>query len=162
MKTIKLTKNYYALVDEEDFKKVNKINWYATEKRDKVYANTKNSKLQISMHRYILNIKDTKLYIDHINGNGLDNRKINLRLCSNSQNLANAPKSKNNISGYKGVVKVKRNYQLKNPFISSITKNGKAYHLGYFETAELAAAAYNKKAIELFEEFANINKIQEN
>ena len=91
--------------------------------------------------------------IDHIDRNKSNNIWINLRECTASENKANSTKQSNNTSGFKGVHWVKR----ANKFRAKIQFQKKLIHIGYFDTAEEAAAAYNTKAIELNGEFAGIN-----
>lgn len=80
MRYIKLTKGYNAIIDDEDYERVNKYMWYFQAKKHNIgYAMHKNSKLNIQMHRLIMNAPDNK-QVDHINKNGIDNRKCNLRL----------------------------------------------------------------------------------
>ena len=93
--------------------------------------------------------------IDHINGNSLDNRKLNLRICTNSQNLMNRGKNKNNTSGYKGVRLINSNKKWR----AQIQYKKIFYHLGCFEKRIDAAKAYNEAAIKFHGEFANLNKI---
>lgn len=97
-----------------------------------------------------------RVQVDHINGDGLDNRKSNLRICNASQNVANKGKIKSNTSGYKGVFYVKG--RRKN-WVSQIGKDMKLIRIGYFGTKEEAAKAYNDKALELFGEFAFLNRL---
>ena len=106
------------------------------------------------MHRLILNAKKGE-QVDHINRNGLDNRKKNLRLCSHSQNGINRPFQKNNSSGFKGVHK----YKYGGKWEVSIEKGGKNFYVGVFSDKKEAALAYNKKAKELFGEFAYQNPV---
>jgi hypothetical protein len=106
----------------------------------------------------IVNAPDHVL-VDHINESGegdygLNNRKSNLRLASQSQNLHNSAPYKNNKSGYRGV------HYMRPPrkrWVCSIAVNGKSRHLGRFMTAEEAARAYDKAAVELMGEFASLN-----
>ena len=100
-----------------------------------------------------MNVEDPKIEVDHINQNKLDNRKSNLRLCSHSQNGINKYKQSNNSSGFKGVCFNKRRQK----FMAFINKDKKRTYIGYFETAEEAGKAYDKKAKELFGEFACLN-----
>jgi hypothetical protein len=90
-------------------------------------------------------------HVDHINCDVSDNRIENLRLATNSQNMANAKLCRGNASGIKGVCK--RHYPY-NPWQAQIVKDGIHYHIGCFPTAEEAAEAYMKKAREFFGEFA--------
>jgi hypothetical protein len=156
MKTVPLTKNQLAIVDDEDFDRVNQWKWQAIPNRDKWYAkrsfNKNGIRVGVRLHRFIINAP-CGMDVDHINGNTLDCRKTNLRICNNSQNAQNRGKTKFNTSGYKGVSYKKKNHR----WYSQIMLNKHNYHLGYFDSPEDAAIAYDKKAVELFGEFANIN-----
>lgn len=107
------------------------------------------------MHRLIMRAKKGQI-LDHINGDRFDNRKENLRFCTNSQNLANRSKTSLNKSGYKGVTFIPGRLR---PWRAVITYKGKYTNLGYFETKEQAALAYNKAAVKYFGEFARYNQI---
>lgn len=93
--------------------------------------------------------------VDHIDGNRKNNAINNLRFCTNSQNQMNSVKKPHTSSQFKGVSL----HTSTNLWIASVTKQGKRYHLGLFTDEIEAAKAYNKKAIELFGEFANLNVI---
>jgi len=110
------------------------------------------------MHREILELKkgDGK-YGDHINHNTLDNRKNELRVCTQSQNNMNSRKRKNCTSIYKGVCWKKQFMR----WDSYIMVNQKQIYIGRFKSEKMAALAYNKKAKELFGEFAYLNNIQD-
>lgn len=149
--------DFEVLLDSDDFERISKFKWYINKQRGnkfRVVAFKKNK--QIKLHRYILNITDSSVQVDHINGNPLDNRKCNLRSCSNQQNSMNR-KIKNPL-GYKGVFKEKKNLQ--KPYRAGITFNRKNISLGYFKTLEEAALAYNEAAKNYFKEFARLNKIK--
>jgi hypothetical protein len=105
----------------------------------------------IRMHQQILGITG----IDHINGNGLDNRRCNLRSATNSQNQANRRKQKNTSSIYKGVTWNKHAKK----WLSQVKFNYEGIYLGLFISEIDAAIAYNAKAKELFGEYARINII---
>ena len=92
---------------------------------------------------------------DHKDRNFHNNLKINLRVASLSQNRANTPKQKNNTTGYKGV----RFHFRRGKYYARIQKDHKLHFLGYYETAQEAALAYNRGALKLFGEFAYLNKI---
>ena len=94
MKKILLTKNQFALIDDEDFEKINKIKWYAHFERSKIYVigNIKNDK-PIKLHRLIMDCPKN-MQVDHIDGNGLNNLRNNLRICTNQQNAWNRKKRK--------------------------------------------------------------------
>ena len=155
MKEIQLTKGQVVLVDDEDFEYLNQYKWYADKgsstfyaKRD-VWVNRKRTR--ILMHCEILNGKG----IDHIDHNGLNNQKNNLRFCTNSENSMNRRKQENCTSVYKGVY-------FSNPakkWRADIMFNYKHIFLGHFVSEVEAAKAYNAKAKELFREFANLNNL---
>ena len=107
------------------------------------------------MHRIILNLGGEK-ECDHKNGDGLDNRRENLRICSHRENQFNRKKSKNNISGYKGVSWSKKSRKWR----TCIQINNKTKHLGLFIDKIQAAIIYNKAAKNLYGKFANLNKIK--
>ena len=110
------------------------------------------------MHRFIMNLKPgDKQQIDHKNRNGLDNRKENLRLTTDSLNNMNKGIQKNNTSGYRGVSLHKKYKKWR----STIQINKRVIHIGYFCNIEEAVLAYNKKALELYGEYAYLNKIRE-
>lgn len=159
MKQIKLTKGQNAIVDDVDFEWLNQWKWYANKGCNTFYAQRKlriNKKcITVIMHREILGLKygDGKC-VDHIDGNGLYNKRSNLRICTNSQNQHNQKVRISGTSQFKGVTwnKGSRKWQ------SLIRYNGKKIHLGLFSNEIEAAKAYNKKALELFGEFALLNQ----
>lgn len=158
MKLIPLTKGYHAMVDDEDFKKVSQFKWYAAVTPHTVYAkrigprDINGKRQNILMHRFILGLNPSRIekQCDHINGNGIDNRKENLRLATGSQNCANT-RSPGGKSQYKGV------YPLGGYWAAQITMNGKITYLGRYDTETEAALIYDHKARELFGEFARTN-----
>ena len=95
------------------------------------------------------------IQIDHINGDRSDNRISNLRMATNAQNQCNTKISSRNKSGYRGVSWSKS----KGKWYAKIMFNQKTISLGYFNNKEEAALAYNKKALELFGEFAYLNEV---
>lgn len=153
------------LIDEEDLTLLEKYKWnicYFGRKNKIPYVRrvkTKpNRKSQtVLLHREIMNLVDNKnLYVDHINGDTLDNRKSNLRICSNAENSRNrkAPNLKK-VSKYKGV----SFYKKAKKWYSRIKVNYKTYCLGSFNTEKEAAIAYNEAAKKYFGEFAYLNVI---
>ena len=93
------------------------------------------------------------MFVDHVNGDTTDNRRVNLRLASEGDNVHNIKLSRRNTSGYKGVRKEARC----SSYRASIVVNNKWRHLGSFKTAEEAACAYDEAARKYFGEFACVN-----
>lgn len=110
------------------------------------------------MHRLIMGFPKGKC-VDHINHNGLDNRKKNLRICTNKENKFNRLKSNNNTSGYKGVLFHKGEKRNKH-WVAVLGINKQKKYGGYFDTAKEAAEAYNKLALKYYGQFANLNVIK--
>jgi hypothetical protein len=150
-KLIQLTRGKVAIVDDEDFESLNKFRWYCDRKYAVREIMRQGIKERIYMHRLIANAPD-HLEVDHINGDGADNRKDNLRLCTHAENLRNRGRAKHNASGHKGVWFSKQS----NRFIAETRLNGKKIHVGSFKTAEEASEAYKAKALEVHGDFANI------
>ena len=160
MKTIKLNskwstaqKGFEVIVDDEDYERVSKYYWTLAKRGKHYYA--KNHSIGY-LHRLILNPPRTKL-IDHINCNGLDNRKENLRLCNHSQNKCNRERNFQNKSGYKGVYRSDTKEVKWNARISF--GNIKSKHIGIFKTKKEAALAYNEAAKRYHGEYAKLNEI---
>lgn len=156
MKEIQLTKGLFAIVDDADYDWLNQWRWYAHKGTRTFYANRrKNTRIftkPTQMHREIMNAPDD-MEVDHIDGNGLNNTRANLRICTHKQNKQNVPKYANNTSGYKGVSIDRKN----NKWTARIKANNKYYFLGYFQTPEEAAHAYDEAAKKYFGEFAYTN-----
>ena len=152
MKTIQLTQGFFALVDDTDWELVSRFKWQANRGRttSAVYAMTTINKKGVLMHRLILGIKAS---IDHIDGNGLNNQRANLRACTNQQNQANRTKQAGARSIHKGVSFFKGTKK----WTASISVNARKVHLGYFSNEIDAARAYDRKAVELSGEFARLN-----
>lgn len=160
MKEIELTQGYFALVDNEDFEYLNQFAWNIRIVKNTQYAKRSdkiNKKATtIQMHRQIMNCQKNMM-VDHINGNGLDNRKCNLRICTRSNNLMNSNKPKSKAtSKYKGVNRSKSSLKWR----AEIRLNTKGIYLGTFNTEKDAAIAYNNAAIKYFGEFAKLNKVK--
>lgn len=152
MKQIPVKGGLFALVDDEDFERLSKMKWYLNSKR---YAISKVKGVSILMHRYILDLNLASLEVDHVNGDGLDNRKANLRICTHAQNLMNQKTPVSNTSGYKGVHWHKGDKK----WHARIYVNFKKIHIGSFNDAKAAAQAYNEAAILYYGEFARINQL---
>ena len=162
MREIQLTKGYVALVDDEDYESVSTYKWHAAVRTRadgsvRVYAIGKIEKpsgdwvVQL-LHRFIKNVP-TGLQVDHINGNALDNRHENLRICTNTENSRNRHSQIRGASKFKGVVWDKQHSKWR----AQIKVDLKCKYLGLFEIESDAALAYNAAAFLLHGEFASIN-----
>ena len=146
---VPLTKGQFALISKEDKGKIEGIRWYCLSSG---YAKNDNVG---SMHQVILP-PEKGMHIDHKNLNKLDNRRENLRQCLLCQNRYNYAAHRNSASSmYKGVSWNKKRKR----WVVYIAYKGRDYNLGRFQSEDDAARAYNKKAAELFGEFAYLNKI---
>jgi frataxin-like iron-binding protein CyaY len=148
MKQIKLTYKRVALIDDEDYELISKYHWYTDyAKSGLIYARTNSG---IRMHRLILSVED---HIDHIDGNGLNNQKLNLRVATYSQNAMNRRKKSHTSSRFKGVHFDSNTGKWR----AQIQYKGKTFHMGSFDSEEEAATKYDLAAIDLFGEFARTN-----
>lgn len=158
MKKIYLTQGKCAVVDDDDFDFLNKFKWHAFRHRKVFYAArtvnlSKTDKKRILMHRQITGLNDKVQQVDHINGDGLDNRKENLRIATNSQNQANKKVSKNNKTGLKGVSPIyTKGYFC--GYKAQISHQNKVIYLGCFPTPEDAHEVYKQAAKKYHGEFA--------
>lgn len=139
-------KQGYAKIDIED----SWIDKYMWSKHHSGYAYAQIDGEVIAMHR-LLTDKPVGKFVDHANHDRLDNRRINLRVCSNTENRRNSHKSKRNSTGYKGVVKIG------NKFTAQLGYLGKKLYLGMYNTPEEAGRAYDIKAKQLHGSFAKLN-----
>lgn len=160
MKQIPLTQGKVALVDDVDYEELSKYKWYANKHHSgNFYAvrqspSKKGKQHLIRMHRQILGLKfKDKCLGDHINHNTLDNRRDNLRICTQQQNEMNRKPNKNTSSQFKGVTWNKQ----RGKWMTRISINGVRKYLGYFALEELAALAYDMIAIREHGEFACLN-----
>ena len=159
-KKIPLSQGMFAIVDDADFEWLNQHKWHVTIRGTRSYATrhiTRNGRrTKIYMHCAILSPpsgKDT----DHVNGDGLDNRRRNLRTCTRSQNHMNSAKRDGCSSIYKGVNWDRRRCKWQ---VQVGTRNAHRRHLGYFDDEQEAAIAYNVGASKLFGEFAKLNSTE--
>ena len=152
MKEIILINGERVLVDDEDHVRLIGPRWFCSNRKGLLYARRNvrgvlNKK--ILMHREILNLSDPKVFVDHIDGNGLNNQKSNLRICNQHGNMRNRKKNSKGSSIYKGV-----------------TRSGKSWRaqvagkpIGSFQSETEAALAYNFCAKSYFGEFAKLNEV---
>jgi HNH endonuclease/AP2 domain len=159
MMEINLTHGYVSLIDDEDYPLISRSRWFLKIKKKKFfYARTAtrvNGKtVHVDMHRLLMNPLPGVL-VDHINGNGLDNQRCNLRLATNAQNQQNRFARHGGSSRFKGV-----NFdpsRPNKPWRSQIYCNGVKHYLGRFNTEEEAALVYDATAQRLFGAFCNLN-----
>lgn len=160
IKIIPLAQGLFTIVDADDFDILSQYKWQLkkpTKGRTTYYTfcvtPSKNGKRKsIFMHRLLMDAKSGQL-VDHINGNGLDNRKSNLRIATQSQNSANSKLPITNTSGFKGVSWCKRSRK----WMASIRINKLKKTLGYFTDPIVAAKAYDVAAKSHFKTFARVN-----
>ena len=156
MKKIPLTQGKFALVDDSDFEDLSRWKWYYVKKGYAVRAGRKGERTNIvSMHRQIMGDNDPRV-VDHVNGNGIDNRQANLRWGTVRENGQNKTLARRSKSGYKGVYYCE---QLGN-WGARIVNQGKLILLGHYPDKHEAAEAYNRAALKYFGEFAKLNVIE--
>lgn len=151
-----------CLVDDEDYEYLNKFKWGVVKRKNTFYASRTqhykdgSRKKMMLIHRLILGLSDPKIFVDHVDHNGLNNQKSNLRICTNQENQRNTSlnnkKTLNSSSKYKGVSWYKRD----NKWRANICV-GKDVYLGSFINETDAAKAYDRAALKYFGEFACLN-----
>lgn len=151
--SVPLTRGAVAIIDVVDIERVAKHSWCLDRAGNRLdYAMTRINNRSVRLHRYISSPPDG-LHVDHVNGNGLDNRRENLRLCSHRENLRNQRPQEGTVSGFKGVTvnKGSRRWRAK------IVIDDREVLIGTFNDAESAARAYDAAALEMHGEFAHLN-----
>lgn len=153
MKEIPLTRGLVALVDDKDFDALMKHGWFANGKENAFYAMRRDGVKKITMHRVIMQASPRE-HVDHINGNTLDNRRCNLRICTHALNLANVGKRRTACtSQFRGVRLVPQGWR------ADICIRGKRSFLGIYKDEKEAAAAWNKAAAEGWGSYARLNPV---
>lgn len=148
---IPLTKGRYAIIDAADFDRVARFNWCASVSGNRAYAYGWMNGRRVSLHRFLANAPQG-MVVDHIDHNGLNDRRSNLRICTVRQNLYNSrPWGKS--SRFKGVC---WNRHAKR-WVACIWLHGRNQYLGQFTDEIEAARAYDRKAYELFGKYAYLN-----
>lgn len=143
---VSLTRGYETVIDATAISLIEGRNWFAS---PNLYAVRSERGTMVMMHRVLTNAPST-MQVDHINGDGLDNRGANLRLATHAENGLNKGCLKNNKIGIKGVSWCRRSEKWK----AQIQLNGRSKTLGRFDTTEEAAAAYREAAQQLHGPFA--------
>jgi len=155
-KEIKLTQGQVAVVDICDYEELNQYKWHALKRpNDRWYVARWDGKRTIVIHRVIMDCPEG-LVVDHINHDGLDNRRVNLRICTRAQNNMNRRPRKNMTSKYKGVSWCKTH----KVWIARISKGGIDKNVGSFDCEIKAAHAYNDYVKEWHGEFGYLNVIE--
>lgn len=164
VKLIELTLGYSAMVDDDDYERLTRKSWHARVAPHTVYAIRTialpgKKYTGTAMHREVLNlsVNDGKI-VDHIDGNGLNNQKSNLRIATFSGNSANKRKKRDTSSRFIGVY-LYRNGETKSRAWGACIRKGKNIFLGYYEKEVDAARAYNEAAKRIHGEFAKLNHI---
>lgn len=151
-----------VLIDDEDYELIKDFVWHIQKDKGNFYArcNVKvNGKYKSpKMHRVIMGVSDSPHpHIDHANGDGLDNRRINLRKATIAENSRNAGPNSRNTTGYKGVYKYKEGHANEGLYTATLRCKDKKHHGGYFKTAIDAAKKYDELAKIHHGEFAYLN-----
>ena len=153
---IPLSRGLVARIDDEDYVLVSRHKWHAVKPYDTFYAATRitdesGRSVYVYMHRLILGLTARNEQADHDDGDGLNNTRLNLRPCNNTQNSANKGRYKRNTSGFKGVTFDKQHGKWR----AQIGVNRKVKYLGLFDSPEEAFAVRCLAAERFHGEFAN-------
>jgi hypothetical protein len=155
MAEIELANGEVAIVDDADLDFIlDFARYWHLSTSGYATARGKGHKKMTSMHRLLMGVTDPKQLVDHTNGDKLDNRRGNLRLCTNAQNIRNQKIRKDNTSGFKGV-----SWAAPGRYVAKISFEKKQIVIGSFSCPKDAARAYNAKALELHGEFARLNPV---
>lgn len=151
---LQLNRGFSTVFDDEDWPLLRDYEWYVQERGKQVYVRARDIFGDtVYMHRIVLGIHG-ELEVDHIDGDTLNNRRVNLRVATVSQNRMNRKKFEGNYSSpYKGVSFKRGRWR------AQITVDKKVMHIGTFDSEIDAARAYNDKAIQLHGEFAKLNEL---
>jgi hypothetical protein len=151
---IPLSQGYWTLVDVADYDWLRELKWHVNGRQGEfLYAfHSVSRKSPVKMHRMILGLTTADPHVDHINGDGLDNRRCNLRLATRFQNAHNRRRTRTTMSGYKGV-----HWKSEGGWAVTIRANGVFQYLGRFRDPVEAARVWDAAAVKLHGEFARLN-----
>ena len=152
MSLIKIHGGHFAVVDKNDLPLVSKYHWRIKNRPHTSYAVTTINRKAVAMHRLIMSVLPA-IFIDHIDHNGLNNRRRNLRISTPQINSFNRKK----LSGCSSIFKGTYFHKHSKKWEAKIIFAGKSFSLGYFYRAEDAARAYDQKALDLFGRYAKLN-----
>jgi hypothetical protein len=160
MRTIQINSKRYGikdvLVDDADFESLSKFKWSLTVCNGRMYVESRQPMdKKITMHRFVTGATERTVHVDHIDGNGLNNQRNNLRPCEKSQNLWNSGPTKSNSIGFKGVCLHKPTQK----YMVQIMANRQKVYGGLFADPVSAAKRWNELSKELHGEFAYQNTI---
>lgn len=152
VRAVPLSRGKFAMVDAEDYARVMRYSWYAEQHYGLWYAMRKEGGRTVRMHREIMGAPGGKV-VDHINHDGLDNRRCNLRVCTHRENIRNQRGQRGRSSRYKGVSLDGRLGKWR----AQLWHEGRHHYLGVYASEVEAARAYDAKARELYGAFAYLN-----
>lgn len=158
VREIPLTQGKVALVDEEDYELVAGFSWSASKRARTMYANAyvrgtgRAGRAMVYMHRIIMS-PPAGVEVDHIDGDGLNNTRANLRLCTRAQNHQNHHGTRSRITTYRGITFDGNT----GTWVAQIQMDGRGYRLGTFDNAYDAACEYDIAASCMFGQFASLN-----
>lgn len=147
--------HHYVKIDDEDYDKLSSYRWYFNTRRypiTDIWQKDKQKNKRVLLHRMVLGVTDSKIFVDHINHDVLDARKENLRVCSHKENNRNCVGQKSRKGLYKGVYETKYN-----SWVAIIIVDSKSICIGTYYNQKDAALAYDKAAREHFKDFACLN-----
>lgn len=150
---IPLTQGKVTVIDFDDFEKVRGHKWYANKSSSGGFYAVRGNRKKIYLHSEITECPPG-MEVNHKDGDGLDNRQENFKICTHQQNMFGFQRKRENASSqYRGVDWRKQH----NSWRARIRHNGKSVHLGLFDSEEAAALAYDTAAAKFFGEFASLN-----
>lgn len=150
---ILLSDGSIAVCDGCFYERVKTHNWSISHGYAYFTDNNTSPRRTEKLHNFILNHTPSDVIIDHINGNKLDNRLVNLRFVSYKENIRNSSSKNNSTSGFKGVSWDSS----RNKWIASIQHGGKTHHIGRFDNEEECARAYDKECMRVYGRYAKLN-----